>query len=536
MQEEKLTNNKYYEKLSDWKWRLDNLYAIIPEVPVDGKSVIQFKLREAQRELVQNMHNRIIINKCRKIGYSTLLALYCLDQCIFNKNFRASVIDYKETSAFDKLEMLRNAWFMSDTSIECPIIRGIWTQIKNKVKLVAESKHELRWSNGSVFTASTTTMGSTPQLQWISELGPLSVHAPDRAAKIKRGSLNSVAPDAQLIIESTAEGAHGIFYDLLQLGLENKNKMNLEKTEYKLIFKPWFEHPSYCIEHGDASQIDDATKDYFKLLQEQYNIQCTPGQQLWYYLKKKEIGDDIYSQYPSTFEESVKTSTSGAIYPQMINIKAGNKIRPLTKEEGYAFYTAWDLGVRDATCGILFQIAGRDILLHRYFSTTGSGAAKVAQCMKNWEREYNCIITKHFLPHDAGRRDYGNAKPYTAYLTEAGIPSNQLIVLPVTDNKWNGIRTARNMLSKCWFDVKCNDRFMGEDGETLPSLIQCLENYKRNAKSGQPVHDIYSNGADAFRYIAEALELSYITSGVVLNNTMHRARPTQQRGDMIKDW
>jgi len=527
--------NKVYERLSDWKWRLDNLYCIIPEVPMDGKSIIQFKLRDAQRELVQNMHNRIIINKCRKIGYSTLIALYCLDQCLFNKNFRASVIDYKEQSAFDKLEMLKTAWHYSSENIDNPALRAIWQRVKQEIQLTSESKHELRWSNGSVFTASTTTMGSTPQLQWISELGPLSIHAPDRAAKIKRGSLNSVAPDAQLIIESTAEGAHGIFYDLLQLGLENKNKMQLEKTQYKLIFKPWFEHPSYQVASTDTSIIDQETQQYFDQLKSQFSIVCTPQQQIWYYTKKREIGDDIYSQYPSTFEESVRSSKSGAIYPQMMNVKASNRIRSLTKEPGYAFYTAWDLGVRDATCGILFQIAGRDILLHRYFSTTGSGASKVAQCMKKWEQEFDVIIDKHFLPHDAGRRDYGNAKPYTAYLTEAGISSKQLIVLPVTDNRWNGIRTCRNLLPKCWFDVKCNDRFMGEDGETLPSLIQCLENYKKNEKSGQPLHDIYSNGADAFRYIAEAMELSYITSGTVMHNTYARQRPAMQKGDFRFD-
>jgi len=526
-----LPNNPFLPLLKDQKWRLNNFYCIIPETPVDGKTIIPFKLREAQEELLDVMHPRIIVAKCRKVGYSTLLALMCLDNCLFNKNYKASVLDYKEVSAYDKLEMLKIAWHNSEEHAENQAVRAMWKYIKQRITLVSESKSELRWSNGSSFTASTTTMGASPNLLWVSELGPLSVHAPDRAAKIKRGSLNSVAPDAQLIIESTAEGAHGVFYDLLQLGLEGMGKDRLEKTEYKLLFKPWQLHPSYKIDNADESKLEEPTLKYAEELKKSHNIEFTTEQLLWYQIKRKEIGEDIYSQYPSTFEESIQTSTTGAIYPQMISLRTQGKIREIQYEPEYPLYTSWDLGISDTTVGILFQECGRDILIHDSWSTTGTGCDAVAKKIASWEREYNTNITKNFLPHDAGRRDIGSGKTYIEQLCQAGVFRKSAVILPQCNSVWSGIRYWRQLFPRTWIHTRCNNTHTGLDGISLPSLIQCLTNYKKSEKSGQPLHDIYSNGADAFRYIAESHQLGLFqgTSAEIQRNKINRQ--TSQKAD-----
>ena len=528
---ELLPKNPFLPKLKNQKWRLNNFYCIIPEVPVDGNTIIPFKLREAQEELLEVMHPRIVIAKCRKVGYSTLLALLCLDNCLFNTNYKASVLDYKEVSAFDKLEMLRVAWHNSEKYAENLAIRQMWQYIKGRVHLTSESKGELKWSNGSSFTASTTTMGSSPNLLWVSELGPLSVHAPDRAAKIKRGSLNSVAPDAQLIIESTAEGAHGVFYDLLQLGLESVGKDILEKTEYKLLFKPWQLHPSYKIDNADASKIEEPTWKYAEELKKSHNIDFTADQLLWYQIKKKEIGEDIYSQYPSTFEESILTSSTGVIYPQMLSLRSNGRVKEVEYEPEYPLYTAWDLGISDTTVGILFQECGRDVIIHDSWSTTGVGADVVAKKIGDWEREYNNNITKNFLPHDAGRRDIGSGKTYTEQLAQAGVFRQSIHVLPVCSSVWNGIRHWRQLFPRLWVHPRNNNAYVGVDGISLPSLLSSLQNYKKSEKSGMPQHDTYSHAADAFRYIAEAhlLGLFQGTSAEIQRAKMRR--PAQQSGD-----
>ena len=526
-----LPNNPFLPKLQDQRWRLSNFYCIIPETPVDGKTIIPFKLREAQEELLDNLHNRVIINKCRKIGYSTLLALLCLDNCLFNKNYKASVLDYKEVSAYDKLEMLKIAWHNSEKHAENAAVRSMWSYIKQRLTLVSESKGELRWSNGSSFTASTTTMGSSPNLLWISELGPLSLHAPDRAAKIKRGSLNSVAPDSQLVIESTAEGAHGVFYDLLQLGLESFGKEHLDKSEYKLIFKPWQLHPSYKIDNADPERIEESTRTYAAELKKSHNIDLTDCQLLWYQQKKKEIGEDIFSQFPSTFEESIQTSSTGAIYPQIVSLRTQGRIREVQYEQEYPLYTAWDLGISDTTVGILFQECGRDLLILDSWSTTGEGCEAVAKQIARWEREYNCNIGKNFLPHDAGRRDIGSGKTYIEQLCQAGVFRKSAVILPQCNSVWSGIRYWRQLFPRTWIHTRCNNTHTGLDSISLPSLLQCLTNYRKSEKSGQPLHDIYSNGADAFRYIAEAHQLGLFigTSAEIQKHKINRQ--TVQKAD-----
>jgi phage terminase large subunit len=59
-----------------------------------------------------------------------------------------------------------------------------------------------------------------------------------------------------------------------------------------------------------------------------------------------------------------------------------------------------------------------------------------------------------------------------------------------------GIKQARMEFRKVYFDKAKSDR-----------LVQCLKRYKRNipvstGEPASPVHDEYSHGADAFRYLA----------------------------------
>ena len=59
-----------------------------------------------------------------------------------------------------------------------------------------------------------------------------------------------------------------------------------------------------------------------------------------------------------------------------------------------------------------------------------------------------------------------------------------------------GIKQARHTFPQVYFDKGKADR-----------LVQCLKRYRRNiptttGEPASPVHDEYSHGADAFRYLA----------------------------------
>ena len=99
-----------------------------------------------------------------------------------------------------------------------------------------------------------------------------------------------------------------------------------------------------------------------------------------------------------------------------------------------------------------------------------------------------------FLPHDGYSQD---VKADSAYKILTGLgwdipPREALTELSVE----NGIKAARMVFPRCYFDKTNTVR-----------LVECLKRYKRTVstrteEAGQPLHDQYSHGADAFRYLA----------------------------------
>ena len=74
------------DQFLDPRWRLSNLYTIIDK---KGKAV-PFRPWGEQREFLENIHSRNLILKCRQRGFTTLMCLVQLDDCLFTPNTRAA--------------------------------------------------------------------------------------------------------------------------------------------------------------------------------------------------------------------------------------------------------------------------------------------------------------------------------------------------------------------------------------------------------------------------------------------------------------
>ena len=89
------------EQINDPIWRLSNLYWITDK----SGNVVLFQPTEIQLDLLQHLYLRNLILKARQLGFSTLIQLMILDQCIFVPNTHAGVIAQDRDSAgkiFDK--------------------------------------------------------------------------------------------------------------------------------------------------------------------------------------------------------------------------------------------------------------------------------------------------------------------------------------------------------------------------------------------------------------------------------------------------
>jgi len=82
-----------------------------------------------------------------------------------------------------------------------------------------------------------------------------------------------------------------------------------------------------------------------------------------------------------------------------------------------------------------------------------------------------------------------------------------------------GIRQARLFFPKVYLDKEATASIDPE----LPGLVECLKRYRRRinqqTKTAEaPLHDVHSNGADAFRYLAlNAEQMTNETWGGALN-------------------
>lgn len=190
-------------QFEDPRWRLSNLYKITSE---EGQTV-QFRPNGAQLRLLDDLHNRNIILKARQLGFTTLCCLIYLDAAIFCPNTRAGVIAHKLDDA--KVIFRDKVKFPYDNLDE-----GIRAQVHTR----QDSADTLTLANNSSIRVSTSMRSGTLQYLHVSEFGKICSQFPEKAREIVTGALAAVHKDQFVVIESTAEGQEGRFYQMVQEG------------------------------------------------------------------------------------------------------------------------------------------------------------------------------------------------------------------------------------------------------------------------------------------------------------------------------
>ena len=80
----------------------------------------------------------------------------------------------------------------------------------------------------------------------VSEFGKICARWPAKADEVMSGSLQTLSANAQVVMESTAEGADSYFYEMCQQAMSRGNE-NLSPLEFKLHFYPWWSELSYSL-------------------------------------------------------------------------------------------------------------------------------------------------------------------------------------------------------------------------------------------------------------------------------------------------
>lgn len=209
-----------------------------------------------------------------------------------------------------------------------------------------------------------------------------------------------------------------------------------------------------------------------------------------------ELGDARKIMTPEQFEQEYECSFDAAIIGayygrEMADLERDKRIRSVPWEPSLPVYTAWDLGLDDATAIWFVQAAGSEIRVIDYYETNNTSLTEVSRVLRN-DRPYS--YGEHYLPHDAEIRELMTAKSRKESLEALGI---RPIMIAARQSVEEGINAVRQTLPKCVIDAdKC--------ARGIESLKQYRREWddKRKTFKTAPFHDWTSHGADAFRYLA----------------------------------
>jgi phage terminase large subunit len=197
----------------------------------------------------------------------------------------------------------------------------------------------------------------------------------------------------------------------------------------------------------------------------------------------------LREDYEHIWEGKPKRVAAGAIYRYEIeSLYLDGRVRDVPYDPLLPVHTVWDLGWNDSMTIVMVQRIGPSALaiidyIEDSQKTLDWYVAELNKKPYNWGDDW--------IPHDGTHKDF-----------KTGMSTEQLLKRMKRNPRLTpnigiepGIKMARMALKRCYLDKTRAAR-----------LIDCLKRYRRSVPAstgepGSPVHDEYSHGADAFRYL-----------------------------------
>jgi len=440
---------------------------------------IPFRMNADQELFILGRHGLDIITKARQKGFTTVIQLDMLDDCLFISNISAGVIAHNLVDA--------EAFFKDKIKFAYDSLPAPFRKLRSAD---TDSARELRFNNGSSIRVGTSLRSGTLQRLHVSEYGKLCAKFPDRALEVKTGAFNTVHIGQSITVESTAEGRVGYYFDMVQTARKLQEQGHkLTEMDFKFHFFPWWTDPGYVLREDVV--ITGEMQRYFREL-EDAGINLAREQRAWYVKKAEQQGDKMKQEFPSTPDEAFEAALEGAYFAaQMRQMRKERRICRIPILD-IPVYTTWDLGVNDATGITFWQDVGMERRAIDYEEHSGEGFGFYARLLK--DKGYN--YDRHHMPHDADHRMMGYTTESRRELAvKAGI--GPIEVMPRINSEQQGIDSSRAFLPLVWMDEeRCN------------RLIQCLDSYRKawDEKLGvwkdRPLHDEFSHGYKSFETAA----------------------------------
>lgn len=487
------TKEELGSSLADPLWRLcsGQLYKIMIKGD-DGESelVVPFRPNAPQRNLLAHLHNRNIVLKARQLGFTTLIAIYFLDCALFRENVRAGIIAQNDNVAKtifrDKIQF---------AYLNLP------SALQRSMPLGRDSQSELLFAhNNSSIRVATSMRSGTLQYLHVSEFGKICAEFPARANEIVTGSIPAVPSNGVLFIESTSEGQEGAFYEMTTRAekLAQADK-KLTKKQYRFHFYPWWIEPRYRMD-PEGVVITDADNQYFDQVETEASCKLDIEQRAWWCATRETdfsgATEKMWQEYPSTSKEAFQQSTEGCYYTvQMVAARKQGRICSVPHKQGLPVNTYWDIGNGDGTAIWLHQRVGQSDHFIKFIEGWGEPYSYfVAEMQK-----LGYVWGTHYLPHDGNHVRQGQDHSLSPMQMLENLGLKNIEIVPVVADISHGIQATRDVFSSCWFDeAGCK--------EGIVHLESYRKKWNRTTErfSDTPIHNIHSEGADAFRQFGQS--------------------------------
>ena len=460
-------------------WRINNLYKVINK---DGDPVI-FRMNRAQHIVyaASRQHPRIIILKSRQQGISTFWLVSYFDDALCQPYLNLGLMAQGTDEAATLLERAKFIWDNLDPDVKTFL----------DVQLDKDNTKEFSFTNKSKIFIRVSFRSATLQRLHISEFGKIANNYPKRAKETKTGTLQALGRGNIGVIESTAEGRN-MFKQMWDEGTIAKTSGQMSEKDFYPVFLAWLDDPD-CRETVHQSETKES-REYFKELEEKFNIVATQEQRNFWIVQYRELNTDIYQEYPATPEEAFKAAKDGSYYSKLFtqHVVRNKRIVPSLYDNNLYTDVYWDLGVDDYTVLALVQWHRGQYRITKEYFNSGMGLKHYILWLKDLNIDIRCLK----FPHDIAVRELGSTG-------DGGLARSRLDIVQeiLADEqlRWGtealpkigvdtGIENTRRLMEIIWFDAGCT------------YLMDCCHNYtkefddKLQQFKTTPKHDEYSHG------------------------------------------
>ena len=464
--------------------------------------ILPFKPNEAQLRFMKRLWTRNLILKARQLGFTTLIAILWLDHALFNANQNCGIIAQDLDTVF---EIFRDKIKLAYDNLP--------QEIRERFPLAVENNSTFEFAhNGSKIRVATSFRGGTIHRLHVSEFGKICARYPLKAYEVVTGSFPAVPTNGILVIESTAEGREGHFYQMAQRAQQDyASRKKLTMKDYRFHFYAWWQEAKYRIDNT-LVHISEFDHKYFDRIEQEVQqkmnvkMKLDPDQRAWYVVTRDNdlVGDQakMWQEYPSHPDEAFQVATDGNYYGEdMLKLRGRGGICQVEVLD-VSVNTFWDIGASDG-CAIWFhQMMNQQDRFIGYYEEHNQNlqhyAAEIAR--------HPYIYHTHFLPHDAAHQRLGDFNKSVLNQLQELLPSHNFVIVPRITQLMTGIQHTRKHLKNAWFDEKaCAHGISRLDGYTKKfSATEKRFLDLPNKSNG------CSEGADALRQWAQAKEIGML--------------------------